>query len=253
VTGPTVRIERDADALAAAAAVDAAGILTARLRTVPRAHVLFASGLSQVPFLAALGRVGDIDWSRVVGFHMDEYVGVGPDAPAGFARYMRDRVVEPLGVGEFHYLHGDARDPAAECARYAALLADHPLDVCFLGIGENGHLAFNDPPEADFAAPEVVRVVTLAEASKRQQVGEGHFATIDDVPSHAMTVTIPALLRATRVLVVAPESRKAAAVHAAFDGPVDAACPASILQRCDHASVYLDRDSAARLERTPTG
>lgn len=251
MTGLTVRIERDADALAAAAAVEAAGILTARLRASSRAHVLFASGLSQVAFLAALGRVEGIEWSRVVGFHMDEYVGVGLDAPAGFACYMRERVVEPLGVGEFHYLHGDAPDPAAECERYAALLDDHPLDVCFLGIGENGHLAFNDPPEADFADPAAVRVVTLAEASKRQQVGEGHFATTADVPPLAMTVTIPALLRATRLIVVAPETRKAVAVHAAFDGPVDAACPASILQRCDHASVYLDPDSAARLERAP--
>ncbi len=247
--GPTVRVERDADGLAAAAAVEAAGIVQARLAAAPRAHVMFASGDSQLRFLECLARIRDVDWARVVGFYMDEYVGIGPDAPASFARYMRERVVEPLGVGEFHALRGDAPDPVAECARYAALLDAHPLDLCCLGIGENGHLAFNDPPVADFADPLTVKVVRLDDACKRQQVGEGHFPDVGAVPPEAMTVTIPALLRAARVIAVVPDARKAAPVRDALEGPVDPACPASILQRCDHASIYLDPPSAAGLRR----
>ncbi len=149
--------------------------------------------------------------------------------------------------GEFHCLDGTAPDPEAECARYAALLTEHPLDLCCLGIGENGHLAFNDPPVVDFADPRAVKVVTLDDACKRQQVGEGHFPSIDAVPPEAMTVTIPALLRAATVIAIVPEARKAPAVRDALEGPVATSCPASILQRTGHAVVYLDQESAALL------
>jgi glucosamine-6-phosphate deaminase len=163
---------------------------------------------------------------------------------------MREHVVTPLRPGAFHYLDGAAPDPAAECDRYAALLAGHPLDLCCLGIGENGHLAFNDPPVADFADPRSVKVVDLDEASRRQQVGEGHFAAIGDVPSRALTVTIPVLVGARTVVVVAPEARKATAVRDALEGPVTTACPASIVQRLDHAHVFLDPDAATLLRGT---
>jgi glucosamine-6-phosphate deaminase len=178
---------------------------------------------------------------------MDEYVGIAADETASFARFLRERVAGPLGLGAAHVLDGAAADPDAECRRYSALLAEHPLDLCCLGIGENGHLAFNDPPVADFADPLDVKVVALTAASKRQQVGEGHFPSIDAVPPRAMTVTIPALLRARVVLVVAPEARKAVAVRDALEGPVSTACPASILQTVARAHVFVDPDSARLL------
>jgi glucosamine-6-phosphate deaminase len=177
---------------------------------------------------------------------MDEYVGVGPDHPAGFQRWIRERIVEPTGPKAAYYVEG-LGDPEAACARYAALLREHPLDLCCLGIGENGHLAFNDPPVADFNDPLDVKVVELEPACRLQQVHEGHFADIDAVPRHAITVTIPALLRARRVLAVVPEARKAEPVRAALTGPVATSCPASALRRAPNASIHLDRESAALL------
>jgi glucosamine-6-phosphate deaminase len=178
---------------------------------------------------------------------MDEYVGLAPTHPASFQRYMRERVAAHLPFGDFHYIDGAVRDPEREAARYARLLEKHPIDLCCLGIGENGHLAFNDPPLADFEDPLDVRVVTLDDACKAQQVGEGHFPDPAAVPPTAITVTIPALLRARAVLAIVPEARKAEPVRAAFTGPVSPACPASILQRTPSATVYLDPASAAGL------
>ena len=174
---------------------------------------------------------------------------MAPDHPASFRRYMRERVASRLPLKEFHYLEGDTADADAEARRYEALLRAHPLDLCCCGIGENGHLAFNDPPVADFADPRDVKVVPLELASRRQQVGEGHFATLDDVPTHAITVTIPALLRAGSVLVIVPEARKAQPVHDALYGAISTACPSSILRRYPNATLYLDAESSARLPR----
>ena len=208
---------------------------------------MFASGNSQLAFLAVLLEPGTVDWTRVVGFHMDEYVGIPATHPASFARYMREHIVRRAPVREFHCIDGAASDPTGECERYAALLRAHPLDLCCLGIGENGHLAFNDPPVADFDDPLDVKIVRLDDACKAQQVGEGHFPDPASVPPTAITVTIPALLRARAVLAIVPEARKAEPVRAAFTGPVSPTCPASILQRTPHATVYLDPASAAGL------
>ncbi len=247
----TVVVESDLDVLARHAARTAADAIGAGIAERGTANVMFASGTSQLAFLAELAKLPEVEWSSVTGFHMDEYVGVGSDEPPSFARYMRERVAETVHPREFHYLDGAALDPTAECARYGALLADHPLDLCCLGIGENGHLAFNDPPVADFEDPQTVKVVELDDACKRQQVGEGHFRSVDAVPPYAMTVTIPALLRATVALAIVPERRKAVAVRDALEGPVSTRCPASILQRTPHAVLYLDWDSASllRLDR----
>jgi glucosamine-6-phosphate deaminase len=174
---------------------------------------------------------------------MDEYAGLPPSHSASFQRYMRERVAAHLPLRAFHYLDG-TNDPNAEAARYETLLADHPLDLCGAGIGENGHLAFNDPPVADFGDPRAVKVIALEDASRRQQVGEGHFATVDDVPTHAITVTIPALLAARRLLVVVPEARKAPAVRATLQDPISTACPATILRTQPHATLFLDAESA---------
>ncbi len=247
----TVKIEESLEGLARDAATAAADAIASSIAARGAANVMFASGDSQLAFLAELATRSDLDWARVTGFHMDEYLGMAADHPASFARYMRERVVERVHPGAFHYLDGTAADPDAECVRYGRLIEEHPLDLCCLGIGENGHLAFNDPPVADFADPEVVKVVALDDACKRQQVGEGHFPDVEAVPPRAMTVTIPALLRAATVLAIVPEMRKAPAVRDALEGPVSTTCPASVLQRTAQAIVYLDRDSASLLSAPP--
>jgi glucosamine-6-phosphate deaminase len=245
--GADVQVLSGVAAIARAAADEAAAILCRAVDANGIAHAMFATGNSQLAFVDALVSPTDqVPWGDVVVFHMDEYVGVGPDHPAGFQRWIRERIAEPARPQATHYLDGLA-PPEQECGRYADLLASHPLDLCCLGIGENGHLAFNDPPVADFGDPRRVKVVELDEGCRRQQVNEGHFPTDADVPARAMTVTIPALLAATRVLAVVPDARKAEAVRAALEGPVATSCPASVLQRSPQATVYLDPDSAGLL------
>jgi glucosamine-6-phosphate deaminase len=246
-----VFVLESASELAALAASHAAQAIGAAVHEQAVAYVMFASGNSQLGFLDALSSRGDVEWDRVVGFHMDEYTGMGAEHPASFARYMRERIVDQMQPADFHFIDGRAADPHREAARYAALLHDHPLDLCCLGIGENGHLAFNDPPGADFDDPLDVKVVELDDACRRQQVGEGHFATVTEVPTHAITVTIPALLRARRVLAIVPEARKADAVRRALEEPIGPACPASILRRSAHAALLLDHESSNALSRKP--
>jgi glucosamine-6-phosphate deaminase len=243
----TVHVD-DVDEMARDAAVEAADALQAAIAARGEANIMLATGNSQLAFLVELVKLPGVAWGRVRAFHMDEYVGLAATHSASFQRYMRERVAARLAVMEFHYLNGEAADPEAEAARYEALLRAHPLDVCCAGIGENGHLAFNDPPVADFDDPRDVKVVALDEASRRQQVGEGHFASLDDVPTHAITVTIPALLRAHRLLVIVPEARKARPVREALYGPITTACPASVLRRQANATLYLDLESSSLLD-----
>jgi glucosamine-6-phosphate deaminase len=241
-----VRVAATADELARDAARHASRVMTETVAARGAATVMLATGNSQLAFLDALARIDGVDWKAVTGFHMDEYVGIGMEHPASFARYMRDRVVGPMGIGTFHYIDGLA-EPQGECERYAGLLRDNPPDLCCMGIGENGHLAFNDPPVADFDDPLDVKVVHLDDACKRQQVGEGHFASPAEVPPEAISVTVPALLRPSTVIVVCPERRKAAAVQRALEGSVTTSCPASILQGSPQATLYLDHESASML------
>jgi glucosamine-6-phosphate deaminase len=208
---------------------------------------MFATGNSQLAFVETLvAHRPDVPWGDTIVFHMDEYVGVGPDHPAGFQKWIRERIVERTKPRAAYYV-GGLGDADAECRRYAGLLAQHPLDLCCLGIGENGHLAFNDPPVADFADPLDVKVVALDPACRQQQVNEGHFPELGSVPSHAITVTIPALLRATEVLAIVPEARKAEPVRAALTGPISPRCPASALRSISHATVHLEPASARLL------
>ncbi len=247
---PDVRVLPDTDSLAREAADQAAATIRQAVAANGVAHAMFATGNSQLAFVDALvARTHDVPWGDVVVFHMDEYVGIGPEHPASFQRWIRQRIVDPTAPRAAHYLDGRA-GPEAECRRYADLLRQHPLDLCCLGIGENGHLAFNDPPVADFDDALDVKVVVLDEGCRHQQVNEGHFATDRDVPERAITVTIPALLRAHRVLVVVPEARKAGPVRAALEGPVTTSCPASALQRSAHTTIFLDSDSARLLSPT---
>jgi glucosamine-6-phosphate deaminase len=235
------------EAMSRAAADQTAAIMRAAVAARGVAHVMFATGNSQLSFLEALVTdTPDVPWPDTVVFHMDEYVGVGPDHPAGFGRYIRQRIVERTSPRAAFYVEG-LGDPAAECLRYAGLLRAHPLDLCCLGIGENGHLAFNDPPVADFDDPLDVKVVELDAGCRQQQVNEGHFPDLVAVPVLAITVTIPALLRAAQVLAIVPEGRKAEPVRAALTGPITTACPASALRTIAHATIHLEPESARLL------
>jgi glucosamine-6-phosphate deaminase len=243
----TVHVHRDAGVLARAAADEAAAVLRAAVTARGVAHAMFATGNSQLAFVHALVQeTAGVPWSDTVVFHMDEYVGVGPDHPAGFQHWIRSRITEPAHPKEAFYVEG-LGDAASECERYAALLRRYPLDLCCLGIGENGHLAFNDPPVADFSDPVDVKVVELDPGCRAQQVNEGHFPDLEAVPAEAITVTIPALLRAGRVLAVVPEGRKAQPVHDALTGPIATDCPASALRTVSRATIHLDPASARLL------
>jgi glucosamine-6-phosphate deaminase len=245
--GATVEVHADTDAMARAAADEALSVMQAAVAARGVAHVMFATGNSQLAFVRTLVEAtAGVPWADTVVFHMDEYIGVAPDHPAGFQHWIRQRIVEPAHPKAAFYVEG-LGDAAAECSRYAGLLQSHPLDLCCLGIGENGHLAFNDPPVADFADPLDVKVVELDAACRRQQVNEGHFAGLDAVPSNAITVTIPALLRAGRVLAIVPEARKAEPVRDALTGPIATSCPASALRTISRATIHLESESARLL------
>lgn len=238
-----VRVFDTVDDLAFAAAYDVAGAVNRAVEDRGEANVMFASGLSQVAFLDALVARPDVDWTRVAGFHMDEYVGMAPDHPASFRRYMREHVVARVQPAEFHELRGDAPDVDAEIERYTKLLEAHPLDVCCLGIGENGHLAFNDPP-ANFDTQEPYIVVELDPRNRAQQVREGWFASFDEVPRRAITMSIRQILKARAILCLAPGRRKAQAVRMCFAGEIGPMAPASAVRLHPQAMVYLDRESA---------
>ncbi|MGH2560755.1 MAG: glucosamine-6-phosphate deaminase [Thermomicrobiales bacterium] len=238
-----VRLYGDRRSMGAAAAVDMATAMRAALGRQSGVRIVFAAAPSQNEFLDALAGAPGIDWSRVTAFHMDEYAGLSPDAPQAFGRYLTERLFDCIQPGVVHLIDGS--NPAEhECARYAALLRAAPLDIVCLGIGENGHLAFNDPPFADFDDPATVRLVELHQASRRQQVNDGCFARLDDVPTHALTMTIPALLAATMLSCVVPGPAKRHAVTATVNGPITPACPASILRTHPDCTLYLDVESA---------
>lgn len=239
------------EALGAAAAEQAARVLREEVEASGRAAVILATGNSQLRFLDSL--VGmKVPWERVSVLHMDEYAGMSADHPASFRRYLRERIVERVAPAAFYGIEGDASDLPGECRRYEGLLRDQKPCLCVLGIGENGHLAFNDPP-ADFNTTALVHVVTLDEACRLQQVGEGHFPDVASVPTQALTLTVPALLAPPTVIAVVPEARKAAAVRDALEGPVSPKCPASALRTAPNAVLHLDSDSAGLLDTSRSG
>jgi glucosamine-6-phosphate deaminase len=242
-----VRIHETRAAMGTAAAALVSARLQDSVARAGRVAVIFASAPSQNEFLAALRADSAIDWRRVTAFHLDEYVGIRPSHPASFRRFLRDRLFDHVPVCAFHELSGEAPDLAAECSRYAALLGSEGPTLAILGIGENGHLAFIDPPVCDFRDPTEVRTVELDEVCRRQQVHDGSFARLEDVPRTALSLTVPFLLRVPRAVAVVPGPAKTAAIAAALDGPVSTACPASVLRRHPDATLFLDRESAAGL------
>lgn len=235
------------EAMAEAVANEVHAYLQDLLARQDRVTAVLATGNSQIQFLARLVAMGGVDWSRITLFHMDEYLGIRADHPASFRRYLRERVETLAKPGAFHYLEGDCDLPLDEVERYTGLLRAQPIDLCCLGIGENGHLAFNDPPVARFDDPHWVKLVKLDDACKMQQVREGHFPSLEAVPAYALTLTIPALCAAKKMMCVAPERRKAKAVRDALKGPVATSCPASFLRQQAHCTLFLDKESAALL------
>ena len=231
----------------------AAAVVAAELRRLieerGRAVGIFASAPSQNEFLASLVAAPGIDWSRVVAFHLDEYLGVNDRAPQSFRRFLIDRLVNKVPLGEFYGLGGDAEDGAAESRRYGKLLAANPPDFAVLGIGENGHLAFIDPPFCNFDDPEPVKVVELDEVCRAQQVNDGAFAAIDDVPLNALSLTIPTIMARPRLFAIVPGPAKRHAIKSTIEGPVATTCPASILRRHPDAHLFIDTDSASLLNR----
>ncbi len=240
-----VRIYRAQSELALDAAAMAQRHLHETLARQGAASVILATGNSQLQFLDTLVALGGVDWSRVTLFHMDEYLGIDANHRASFRRYLRERVEARVKPKQFHYLQGDALLPLRECERYAKLLSAQAIDLCCLGIGENGHLAFNDPPVADFNDPYPVKLVKLDEACRQQQVGEGHFPNLEAVPQYAFTLAIPTLCSARRMLCIVPERRKAHAVKETLRGPISTVCPASFLRQQSHCTLFLDADSAS--------
>jgi glucosamine-6-phosphate deaminase len=234
--------------LGTAAAALVADAIRRACATRGEARVIFACAPSQNEFLAALVR-HPIAWSKVTIFHMDEYVGLRAEHPQSFRHFLRNHLLEHIPeAGAVHVIRAE-NDPIHEAERYGKLLATKPIDLVCLGVGENGHLAFNDPPVADFDDPQRVKIVELDNACRQQQVNDGCFPSFEAVPTHALTLTIPALVGAREVSCVVPGKRKAAAVRAALQGPISTECPASILRKHACALLHIDDDSAALLER----
>jgi glucosamine-6-phosphate deaminase len=241
----------DRSTMSRAAARHAARTLGDAIARRGQARIVAATGASQFEFLAALTKAPGVDWTRVEMFHLDEYVGLSIEHPASFRKYLLDRLIEPAGIRRYHLLNGE-RDAALVADRVGREVAAAEVDVAFVGIGENGHLAFNDPP-ADFASERPYIIVTLDEACRRQQVGEGWFRSVDEVPEQAISMTVRQILKSREIICVVPDARKADAVKACVDGEVSPMAPASILRTHAHTTLYLDRDSAARLAGATRG
>lgn len=246
----SVEVHPTARALGQAAARAAAAYLREVIDRRGGARVIFACAPSQDAFLAALVQPEvcgtEVDWRKVTAFHMDDYIGLKADHPQSFRSYLQSHFLSRVDIGRFFPLEADDADCGAACARYAELLRTAPIDLVCMGVGENGHIAFNDPPVADFDDPEWVKVVELDEACRQQQVNDGCFSSIGEVPRRAITLTIPNFRQARRLSIHVHGLRKAAAIRDALRGPLTTACPASILRTHPNATLYLDRDAASK-------
>ncbi len=241
-----IKIFEDVNELGEVAAISVAKKLNGAIYEKGFANLILATGASQFQFLENLQKQ-EIDWKKITVFHLDEYKGMPFSHPASFRKYLKERILEKVQPKEVYYLEGDAADISVEVARYEELLRNHPIDVACMGIGENGHIAFNDPPVADFNDPKLVKVVELDEACRRQQLGEGWFPTFDDVPTYALSLTIPAIMRCKHISCVVPDERKAEAVFNTVNAEISTACPATILRTHQDTILYLDKNSAEKL------
>jgi glucosamine-6-phosphate deaminase len=239
-----VRIAATRAELGAMAARDIARALREKLEQQPRVRIIFAAAPSQSATLAALLSEPEIDWSRVIAFHMDEYLELSREAPQRFGTWLTQEFFRHVPMGEVHLIDPDDGPPLARCSTYTSLLREAPIDFVLLGIGTNGHLAFNDPP-ADLSDPEMVRVVALDEMCREQQVFDGCFPALDDVPHHAITLTVPTLLAGRELFCSVPGSHKSQAVKDMLETPISGACPATALRTHPRCTVYLDRESSS--------
>ena len=240
-----IRVFDDNNSLARAAASQAAAAIRTAIALRGRARIVAATGASQFAFLEELTAVPSVDWKRVELFHLDEYIGLPMNQPASFCKYLQERLIGKTGITDCHLMKGDA-NPAEVIRLTADAILQSPIDVAFVGIGENGHLAFNDPP-ADFQTEDPYIIVSLDEACRRQQVAEGWFETISDVPDRAISMSIRQILKAKEIICIVPDARKATAVQACLEGDINPKAPASILRTHPHTTIYLDRSSAGLL------
>lgn len=242
-----VRVYETRSQMGAEAAKDVAQNIKELLSKQEFVNIIFAAAPSQRELLSSLSQEKDVNWRRVNAFHMDEYVGLDKNAPQSFAHFLNEHIFNKVPLHEVHYINGSAEDLAQECLRYTHLLNRYPADIVCMGIGENTHIAFNDPHTADFNDPHLVKVVTLDEVSRKQQVHDGCFAQVQDVPTFAITLTVPALLQANSVFCVVPGKNKAMAVFHTLNSEVNEKYPSTALKNHINATLYLDNDSAAKL------
>jgi len=257
--------------MGASAAAGAAEVIKEAIENKGRANVILATGTSQIEMLKNLVAADGIDWSKVTMFHLDEYIGLGAGHPASFRKFLKERFVDAVrnpanrpvrakgtisnGVGKapglkaVHFVNGDADDPEQECQRLGALIATHPIDAALIGIGENGHLAFNDPP-ADFETETPFIVVELDEKCRKQQLGEGWFETLEQVPQRAISMSIGEIMKSACLIVTVPDKRKAEAVRNALEGQLSPMCPASILQEHKNCKIFMDAEAASLLSQS---
>jgi glucosamine-6-phosphate deaminase len=240
-----IEVFQDKKSLAQAAATDAANALRKSIQQRGYTRIIAATGAAQFEFLELLTQAPGIDWSKVEMFHLDEYIGISADHPASFRKFLLERLINKTGINRYHLLDGD-RDPEQVIAAVTAEIRKAPIDIAFVGIGENGHLAFNDPP-ANFESEEAYVVVELDEACRRQQLGEGWFKSLDDVPRRAISMTVRQVLKAKQIFAIVPDTRKAPAIAKCFGGDISPMAPASILRTHPHTVLYLDQNSAALL------
>ncbi len=243
----TVKVYQNRGKMGEAAAKAAGEKMIEIIAKKGRVSVVFASAPSQEEFLANLGAMGGIAWSRVRAFHLDEYVGLPRDAKQAFGRFLKDRLFDKVKPGRVYYMDGNAEDLEGECQRYTKRLEEEGLDIACIGVGENGHWAFNDPHVADFHDPLTVKMVKLDETSRRQQVHDGCFPSLEEVPRRAITMTMPAIFKANHIFCIVPAKSKAEAVKKTIYGPISTSCPASIIRKHKSATLFLDIDSASLL------
>lgn len=241
-----LKVFSDKQSASKAAADQAASAIRKALAEKGSARIIAATAASQIDFLDALTREPGIDWSKVEAFHLDEYIGLPITHPGSFRKMLLEQLIHKTGMTKYHLLDGDASDPAEVVARVGKELASAPIDIAFLGIGENGHIAFNDPP-ADFETEAPYLIVNLDEACRQQQVGEAWFKSISDVPDQAISMSVRQILKSKEIIAVVPDTRKAKAIQACFEGPISPMAPASILRTHPNATIYLDRNSAELL------
>jgi glucosamine-6-phosphate deaminase len=237
--------------MAVAAAAEATAIIKKALKEQGHANIILATGTSQIEMIENLVVAAHVEWSTVTMFHLDEYIGLKQTHPASFRKYLKERFVDKVApLKAVHFINGDAKDPLRECHRIGGIIAKHPIDAACVGIGENGHLAFNDPP-ADFETEETFIVVDLDERCRRQQLGEGWFEHFDQVPQRAISMSIRQIMKSRCIIVTVPERRKAEAVRNALEKDITPMCPASILQKHKNCKIFLDEDAASLLSQNP--